>query len=71
MGLLARLDRFVHWTRLDSLTPYGDRQPRNLRWLPLAGLAATAAGYASYVIGARETWPLGPLLGSVALLTAR
>ena len=45
MGLLAALDRFVHVTRLDFMTPYAARRPRNLRWLPLAVLAGLVVGY--------------------------
>lgn len=45
MTLLAALDRFVHATRLDLLTPYGRPHPRNLRWLPLLALAAVVGGY--------------------------
>ena len=41
MGLLARLDRFVHWTRLDIFTAYAGRRPRNLRWLRAAVPADT------------------------------
>ena len=53
MSVLARLDRFVHLTRLDILTPYGARRQRNLRWLPLIVLAALPASYASLVLSSR------------------
>jgi hypothetical protein len=50
MSLLAALDRFVHATRLDILTPYAGREPRNLRWAPLLALLAAVAGYGLLVI---------------------
>jgi hypothetical protein len=53
MGLLAKLDRFVHVTRLDFMTPHAQRRPRNLRWLPIAVLAALVAGYAIQIGAAR------------------
>lgn len=56
MGLLATLDRFVHVTRLDFMTPYSERRPRNLRWLPLAVLVALVAGYAVQIGAARVGW---------------
>ncbi len=62
MGLLATLDRFVHATRLDIMTPYADRRPRNLRWLPLFVIAAMAAGYVLQVValrGAGWSWQTG------------
>jgi hypothetical protein len=51
MTLLATLDRFVHRTGLDVLTPHADRQPRILRWLPLPFLAGIPAGYALFAAG--------------------
>jgi hypothetical protein len=45
MTLLASLDRFVHRTGLDLLTPYRRHRPRNLRFLPLAVLVAIVLGY--------------------------
>ncbi len=62
MGLLATLDRFVHVTRLDFMTPYAQRRPRNLRWLPLAVLVALVAGYILQIGAARGagwSWQLG------------
>jgi hypothetical protein len=53
MGLLASLDRFVHVRRLDFMTPYSERRPRNLRWLPLLILAGLVAGYVLQVVAAR------------------
>ena len=53
MTLLATLDRFVHVTRLDVLTPYHERRPRNLRWLPLPVLLALPASYAILILGLR------------------
>lgn len=49
MSLLAALDRFVHVTRLDILSPYAGRRPRSLRWWPLVPFAALAAGFALQV----------------------
>src|SRR4051794_37460949 len=46
MSLLASLDRFVHATGLDFMTPYRRPRPRSLRWLPLLLLLALPAGYA-------------------------
>lgn len=43
--MLGRLDHLVHAARLDILTPYGRREPRNLRWLPLLVLAALPLSY--------------------------
>ena len=45
MDMLAGLDRFVRATRLDVLTRYPRGRPRNLRWLPVAVLAALPLGY--------------------------
>jgi hypothetical protein len=45
MTVLDRLDRFVHLTRLDVLTPHGERRRRSFRWFPLAALAAILVGY--------------------------
>ena len=70
MGLLARLDRFVHRTRLDIFTPFGGRRPRNLRWLPLIGIVAAAAGYAMIVIVTRGAGPWSLMLGGAALFIA-
>ena len=67
MGLLARLDRFVHRTRLDIFTPYAGQRPRNLRWLPLIGIVAAAAGYATIVIVMRGAGPWSLMLGGAAL----
>jgi hypothetical protein len=53
MTMLERLDRFVHVTRLDLLTPHAGRRPRNLRWLPLLLLAALALGYGLLVAAMR------------------
>ncbi len=72
MGLLATLDRFVHVTRLDVMTPYADRRPRNLRWLPLIVLVAMAAGYVLQVgamRGAGWSWQTG-FAGSVLFVLA-
>jgi hypothetical protein len=46
MSLLASLDRVVHATRLDFMTPYRRPRPRSLRWLPLLVLLALPTGYA-------------------------
>ncbi len=76
MGLLATLDRFVHVTRLDVMTPYADRRPRNLRWLPLVVLAVMVAGYALLVgamRGAGGSWQTafgGALLFVLAVIAA-
>lgn len=56
MDVPASLDRFVHATRLDSLTIHGRPRARSLRWWPLVALAALAAGYALYVAGSRSHW---------------
>ena len=72
MGLLATLDRFVHATRLDIMTPYADRRPRNMRWLPLAVLVAMAAGYVlqiGAIRGAGWSWQTG-FAGSVLFVLA-
>jgi hypothetical protein len=53
MGILTALDRFVHVTRLDVLTPYGRRRHGNLRWLPLPVLLALPASYALLVLTVR------------------
>ena len=67
MGLLARLDRFVHAARLDVLTPYGRRRRRNLRWLPLVVIAAIAIGYGLQAGAARGglSWQTGVAGGFV------
>jgi hypothetical protein len=49
MKMLATLDRFLHRTGLDLLTPYAGRRPRNLRWFPLLILASIVAGYAMLI----------------------
>jgi len=72
MGLLATLDRFVHATRLDFMTPYADRRPRNLRWLPLLVLAAMIVGYVLLVgtiRGAAWSWQVG-ITGSLIFVLA-
>ena len=56
MDVPASLDRFVHATRLDSLTIHGRPRARSLRWWPLVALAALAAGYALYVAGSHSHW---------------
>ena len=53
--MLAALDRFVHRTGLDLMTPYGQRRSRNLRWLPLAAIAAVVGGYVLLVAPLRLT----------------
>ena len=71
MSLLATLDRFVHVTRLDVLTPHGRRGQGNLRWLPLPVLAALPLSYALMVLPfhwvvAAPFWWEGPWLTFVA-----
>lgn len=56
MDVPAALDRFVHAARLDVLTPYAGREPRSLRWWPLAPLAALGLGYVLQSGGARGLW---------------
>ncbi len=50
MDLLERMDRFVHVTRLDALTPYRERRRRNLRWLPLSVLIAIPISYIAMLL---------------------
>ncbi|TMJ17042.1 MAG: hypothetical protein E6G94_02700 [Alphaproteobacteria bacterium] len=52
MDLFATLDRWAHRTRLDVLTPYGERKARSLRWLPVPFLAGIPLGCAMFVAGA-------------------
>jgi hypothetical protein len=62
MNIPGKLDALVHKAHLDVLTPYGAPQRRNLRWLPLAILAALPAGFgllAAILRGAGG--PSGPL----------
>jgi len=51
MDLPRKLDRLVHRSRLDFMTPYGAPRPRNLRWLPALVLLALPAGYALLFAG--------------------
>ena len=67
MTLLANLDRFVHRTGLDLLTPYARHRPRNLRFLPIAALAAIVIGYVLLVAPPNAgvgTWRL-PFAGAL------
>jgi hypothetical protein len=57
MDPLARLDRFVHVTRLDFLTAHARRPAYSFRWLPLVALAMLAGGYALVVMAARYGAP--------------
>jgi hypothetical protein len=61
MSILSTLDRFVHATHLDILTPHGGRRPRNLRWMPLAILGALGVGYASLAatMHGAASWRIG------------
>ncbi|HEU4959317.1 MAG TPA: hypothetical protein VFT56_02825 [Sphingomonas sp.] len=43
--IARRADAFARWTRLDRLTLIDRPEPRNLRWSPLAVIAAMAIGY--------------------------
>jgi hypothetical protein len=56
MDVPAALDRFVHATHLDALTPYAHPRPRSLRWWPLVALVALAVGYALQTGGGRGLW---------------
>ena len=56
MDIPAALDRFVHRTRLDVLTPFAVRRSRNLRWLPLLVMIALPVGYALQTSVARGQW---------------
>jgi hypothetical protein len=75
MTLLAALDRFVHATHLDFLTPYAGREPRNLRWTPLIALLGVVGGYALLEIyafrpaaaGENWRWTLWHAFGGGAL----
>lgn len=58
MSLLSTLDRVVHVTRLDILTPHAERRSRNLRWLPLFVLAALPIGYALMVAMTHKAVPV-------------
>lgn len=58
MSVLASLDRFVHATRLDILTQHKERQPRNLRWVPLLILLAMPAGYAVLISALHHLLPV-------------
>ena len=57
MDIPAALDRFVHVTRLDVLTPYASRRSRNLRWWPLLVLAGLPLGFALWVGPLDDGWP--------------
>ena len=75
MDIPAALDRFVHRTRLDVLTPYAERRSRNLRWLPLLVLAGLPLGFALWVGTIRSGWPVwagvaGAMIFGAALIAA-
>jgi hypothetical protein len=82
MTLPERLDRMVHASRLDFMTPFGAPRPRNLRWLPALILIALPAGYTLLiwalhhaVPGGSPGWPgavavAGLLLYAIALVAA-
>jgi len=66
--LPGKLDRLVHRTRLDFMTPMGSPRPRNLRWLPMLVLLALPAGYALLVWSLHHVAP-GRGLGWAAWLS--
>ncbi|TFI57966.1 hypothetical protein E2493_12275 [Sphingomonas parva] len=66
MPLLESLDRFVHRTRLDILTPHAERRRRSFRWLPAASLAALLIGYA--LVAASTRGAVSPQAGFTGAL---
>jgi hypothetical protein len=52
--LPSKLDRLVHRSRLDFMTPFGAPRPRDLRWLPAVALVALPVGYALLVVSMRD-----------------
>jgi hypothetical protein len=69
MTVLETLDRFVHRSRLDILTPHAQRRRRNLRWLPAGALAGIVIGYALVAAWSRgAVSPDAGLAGALAFV---